>query len=90
MERSGFAEGPYYTAKGCSHCAGTGYAGRIPIYEIMVVSPSMEQAIESGLPASRLREIAVSEGMVELAVGGLQQAQLGNTSIEEVYYKLSS
>ncbi|MCA9191957.1 MAG: Flp pilus assembly complex ATPase component TadA [Planctomycetales bacterium] len=90
VERSGFAEGPYYTAKGCSHCAGTGYAGRIPIYEIMVVSPSMEQAIESGLPASRLREIAVSEGMVELAVGGLQQAQLGNTSIEEVYYKLSS
>lgn len=79
----------YYEAVGCSHCGDTGYLGRIPIYEIMVVTPTMEKAIESGLPASKLREISCSEGMIELAVGGMEQARLGVTSIEEVYFKLS-
>lgn len=81
--------GPYYAAKGCERCAGTGYAGRVPIYEIMVVTPALEKAIETGMPASKLREIATSEGMVELAVGGLAQARNGLTTVEEVYYKLT-
>lgn len=81
--------GSYYTAQGCESCGGTGYSGRIPIFEIMAVTSAMEEAIESGLPASKLREIASSEGMVELAVGGLQQARQGITSVEEVYFKLS-
>lgn len=82
-------KGPYYTGKGCSRCAGTGYSGRVPIYEIMVVTPQLEKAIEEGLPSSRIREIAVSEGMTELAVGGLAQARLGMTTVEDVYFKLS-
>ncbi|MEZ6089161.1 MAG: ATPase, T2SS/T4P/T4SS family [Pirellulaceae bacterium] len=82
-------EGPYFQAVGCKQCGGTGYSGRLPIYEIMTVTPTLEKAIEAGLPASKLRDIAVEEGMVELAVGGLQQALLGLTTIEEVYFKLS-
>jgi type IV pilus assembly protein PilB len=81
--------GPYYTATGCDSCGGTGYSGRLPIYEIMAVTPALEKAIEAGLPGSKIREIAVSEGMIELAVGGLDQASKGLTSVEEVYYKLS-
>ncbi|GIW99885.1 MAG: general secretion pathway protein GspE [Pirellulaceae bacterium] len=83
-------EAEYYTAVGCNRCNGTGYAGRVPIYEIMVVTPTLEKAIEAGLPSSRLREIATREGMVELAVGGLEQARRGVTSVEEVYFKLTS
>lgn len=83
-------KGSYYTSSGCADCGGTGYSGRIPIYEMMVVTPALEKAIEAGLPASRIREISISEGMNELAVGGLEQAKLGVTSVEEVYYKLSS
>ncbi|MCA9125973.1 MAG: Flp pilus assembly complex ATPase component TadA [Planctomycetales bacterium] len=83
-------QGPYYSAAGCEQCGGTGYAGRLPIYEIMVVTPAIETAIESGLPTSKLREIAVADGMIELAVGGLREARLGLTSVEEVYYKLTS
>ncbi len=82
-------EGPYYMGTGCDACAGTGYSGRVPIYEILVVTPALEKAIEEGLPTSKLREIAVSEGMTELAVGGLAQARLGMTSVEDVYFKLS-
>ncbi len=79
----------YYTGTGCDRCGGTGYSGRIPIYEIMVVTPALERAIEAGLPASKLREIAASEGMVELAIGGMHQAKQGLTSVEEVYFKLT-
>jgi type IV pilus assembly protein PilB len=79
----------FYHGKGCHKCLGTGYSGRVPVYEIMVVTPQLEKAIESGAPNSTLREIAVADGMIELAVGGLERAILGQTTIEEVYYKLS-
>ncbi|MCD0461731.1 GspE/PulE family protein [Roseiconus lacunae] len=79
----------YFEARGCEACAGTGYSGRIPIFEIMVITPKLEQAIESGLPSSQLRTIACEGGMIALATMGLRQAVLGVTSIEEVYFKLS-
>ena len=79
----------FYRGKGCSKCLGTGYVGRIPIYEIMVVTPQMQRAIESGLPHSKLREFALADGMVELAPAGVEQALAGRTSLEEVYFKLS-
>ncbi|OYP34433.1 GspE/PulE family protein [Rhodopirellula sp. MGV] len=79
----------YFEPGGCERCGGTGYSGRIPIFEIMVVDSKLEQAIESGLPASQLRKIACEGGMIELATMGLRQAVLGTTSIDEVYFKLS-
>ena len=79
----------FYRGRGCKKCLGTGYAGRIPIYEIMVVTPELSDGIEKGLPANRLREIAASQGMVELAQAGLDLAIAGKTTLEEVYYKVS-
>jgi type IV pilus assembly protein PilB len=69
---------------------GTGLAGRIPIFEIMTVSPALARAIERNEPSTRLREIAVGEGMVELTAAGLEQVYAGRTTLEEVYYKISS
>ena len=79
----------FYGGRGCKKCLGTGYLGRIPIYEIMVVTPNLARAIEKGLPTTKLREIALEEGLVELATAGLEQAIAGNTTIEEVFYKVS-
>ncbi len=80
----------FYRGRGCKKCLGSGYSGRIPIYEIMVVTPAMVEAIENGLPATKLRQIAVGEGMVELASAGMEQVLAGRTTIEEVFYKLSN
>jgi type IV pilus assembly protein PilB len=80
----------YYRGRGCKKCIGTGYSGRIPIYEIMVVTPAMAEGIENGLPHTKLRQIALSEGMVELAAAGMEQVLAGRTTLEEVFYKLSS
>mgnify|MGYP002623904573 CR=1 FL=1 len=80
----------FFQGRGCKKCLGTGYLGRIPIFEIMQVTPAMADAIERGLPASKLREIAIAEGMVELSQAGFEQAVAGRTTIEEVYFKTSS
>ncbi|MCA9123238.1 MAG: Flp pilus assembly complex ATPase component TadA [Planctomycetaceae bacterium] len=84
------ADATFYKGAGCGKCMGSGYAGRIPIYEIFIISPEIQKAIEAGLPHSKLRELALKEGMVELAPAGIQQALRGRTTVEEVYYKLSS
>ncbi len=79
----------FYRGRGCKKCLGTGFSGRVPIYEIMVVTPALAQAIEKGLPTTRLREIAVEEGMVDLATAGMEQVLAGKTTVEEVFYKVS-
>jgi type IV pilus assembly protein PilB len=80
----------FFQGRGCKKCLGTGYSGRLPIYEIMAMSPALTEAIEKGAPTSTLRQIAMKEGMVELANAGIEQVFAGRTTIEEVFYKLSS
>ena len=84
------ASATFFAGRGCKKCLGTGFLGRIPIYEIMSVTPAITEKIELGVPASKLRELAIDEGMIELVDGGLEQAMAGKTTLEEVYYKLSS
>jgi len=84
------AEVMFYHGRGCKKCLGTGYLGRIPIFEIMAVTPTLADSIEKGLPGSHLRDIAMGEGMTDLASAGLEQALAGRTTLEEVYYKTSS
>ena len=79
----------FYAGRGCKKCLGTGYLGRIPIYEVFVVTPTIAQAIEKGLPTTKLREIALQEGLVELGTAGMEQVLAGKTTIEEVFYKVS-
>jgi type II secretory ATPase GspE/PulE/Tfp pilus assembly ATPase PilB-like protein len=76
--------------RGCKKCLGTGYAGRTPIFEIMVVTPELSSAIEAGAPATRLREIAVRDGMQDLRKSGVEAVLAGKTTLEEVYYKTST
>ncbi len=76
-----------YRGRGCPKCLGTGYAGRMPIFEIMLVNGEIMHAIERGAPASELRELAKSQGMRDLKQAGLEKAIAGITSLEEVYFK---
>ena len=78
---------PLYRGRGCSKCLGSGYAGRMPIFEIMLVEEQVMHAIERGAPVSEIREIAKQQGMRDLKEAGLVQALAGNTTLEEVYFK---
>lgn len=84
------AEAVFYRGRGCKKCLGSGYTGRIPIYEILTITPAIAQAIEKGVPATKIREIALREGMTELCDAGMRQALAGKTTLEEVFFKTSS
>lgn len=79
----------FYKGDGCKKCLGSGFSGRIPIFEIMPITPEITMAIEAGAPHSQLQQMAIDAGMVGLSQAGLEQALAGRTSIEEVYFKTS-
>jgi type IV pilus assembly protein PilB len=76
-----------YRGRGCPKCLGSGYSGRLPIFEIMMVEDAILHAIERGAPVSEIREIAIQNGMRDLKEAGLSQAIAGNTTLDEVYFK---
>ncbi len=69
---------------GCEHCMGTGYRGRMAIYEIMPVGESLRKRIVDKADASELRRQAAGEGMRPLRFDGLRKVLEGRTSMEEV------
>jgi len=73
-----------YKKKGCSACNGTGYKGRVGLYEIMEVTEEVEKAINANLPEDQLRKMAIQEGMVTLREAGLEKVRQGVTDLEEV------
>ncbi len=72
---------------GCSHCNGTGYKGRVGLYELMEVTDEVAKAISAEVAEDQLRKVAVQEGMVTLRDAGLQKIRTGETSLEEVVKK---
>jgi len=73
-----------YGPKGCGVCAGTGYKGRVGLYELMEVTDEVAKAINAEVPEEQLRKIAIQEGMVTLRQAGLKKIRQGATSIEEI------
>ncbi len=73
--------------KGCSHCNGTGYKGRVGLYELMEITDEVGKAISAEVAEDQLRKVAVQEGMVTLRDAGLVKARSGETSLDEVLKK---
>ena len=73
-----------YTAVGCEACSGTGYKGRIGLFEVMTLDDDLRREVLHDAPAERLREIAVAAGMRTLRRDGLEKVAAGLTSIEEM------
>lgn len=69
---------------GCSKCSGTGYRGRIALYETMVVTESLRELILHGASAADLKRHAIKEGMTTLRASGLTRLREGLTTLEEV------
>jgi len=76
----------FWKGKGCDACHGTGYKGRIGIYEVFTMSKEIEQVILSGnVSEYQMQEIAVKQGMVTMVQDGILKALDGITSVEEVF-----
>jgi type IV pilus assembly protein PilB len=73
-----------YKGKGCPACNGSGYRGRLALYEIMPIGPEIKEMILEGASADELKKTAVRLGMKTLRMSGLTKVKDGTISIEEV------
>jgi type IV pilus assembly protein PilB len=73
-----------YEPNGCRRCAGTGYRGRLGIYEVMTLSSEIRNLTLERRSADEIREVAVREGMRRLRDDGLEKVRQGLTSIAEI------
>lgn len=73
-----------WRARGCEACRGTGYRGRIPIHELLVVDPALRSAIHARENAEQIRELALRRGMTTLLQDGARKCLRGETDLEQV------
>jgi type IV pilus assembly protein PilB len=73
-----------FKGEGCKTCNGTGYKGRIGMYEVMEISEGIQELILVGASAREIRQKAVEEGMLTLRQSGLAKIRSGLTTLEEV------
>lgn len=71
-------------AVGCSACQGTGYQGRIGIYEMVYITTEMQTLILNHASATKMRQLATKQGFRNLREDGWLKAYRGITSLEEV------
>jgi type IV pilus assembly protein PilB len=79
-----------FDAVGCSRCGGTGYRGRVGVYEVMPVSERIRALILERASVDVMVSVAISEGMRRLRDDALQKVRDGVTSIAEVERMTSS
>lgn len=73
-----------YKGKGCDHCGGTGYSGRIGIFEVLDISEKISRMILQTVTDSDIRDVGVEQGMITMVQDGYLKALEGITTIEEV------
>ena len=73
-----------YKGRGCPACSGSGYKGRIALYEVMLLKDEIKEMILEGASADELKKTALRLGMKTLRISGLTKIKEGITSIEEV------
>ena len=73
-----------YRGKGCPYCNGSGYKGRVAIFELMIISENIRELIGKNASTNILREEAIKEGMQLLKHDGLDKVCQGITTIDEI------
>ena len=73
-----------YGPVGCERCSGSGYKGRVGIYQIMPITESIERLILANASALDIKLQSEKDGVRGLRRSGLQKVKQGATSLEEV------
>ncbi|MDD4628721.1 MAG: ATPase, T2SS/T4P/T4SS family [Candidatus Peribacteraceae bacterium] len=73
-----------YRGKGCDACAGTGYHGRVGIYELLAMTPKIEELVTGHASSTIINEAAHQEGMKLMFEDGFDKVLAGVTTIEEL------
>jgi type IV pilus assembly protein PilB len=73
-----------YRGAGCQHCNGTGYAGRVGLYEVMPMTESVRKYVLAGQSSDEIRQAVIREGMVTLRQDAVCKMKSGVTTLTEV------
>ncbi len=74
----------FYRGSGCEICNGSGYKGRVGIFELLSISPEIQSMINKRMPTQDIKRKAVDEGMITLRGDGINQVLQGVTTAAEV------
>lgn len=72
-----------YKGAGCDHCNGTGYKGRVAIYEVLAVSPAIKELILKHASSDEIKRQAILDGMKTLRMAALTKVAEGSTTVVE-------
>ena len=84
LKESQIADANFKKGKGCARCRGTGYKGRMGIFEIFMINDEIRNMINDKLPSSILRQRARDLGMRTLREDGIRKVLAGLTTPDEV------
>jgi type IV pilus assembly protein PilB len=73
-----------FRGAGCKICNGSGYKGRVGLYEVMEITPQIKDAIIMNATSVELKKVAIANGMITLRRSGLLKVREEVTTIEEV------
>lgn len=73
-----------YRGKGCPACNGTGYKGRVALYEVMPIRDELKELILEGASTAEIKKASIRLGMKTLRMSGITKVAEGVTTIEEV------
>ncbi len=74
----------FYQGHGCKHCDGTGYLGRLPVFEFLVMDNDIREKLISGAAESEIRKLSRQKGYGGLLESGISNILKGLTTAEEV------
>src|ERR687892_665536 len=74
-----------FRPSGCNRCGRTGFRGRMGIYEVMPITEEIERLTAEAKSSEDINRLAIEQGMITLREDGLEKAQLGLTSVDEIF-----
>ncbi|MBA2565323.1 MAG: type IV-A pilus assembly ATPase PilB [Gemmatimonadetes bacterium] len=82
-------ESTFFLGRGCEECRNTGYRGRVGLYEVMPLSPTLKKMVTNDASSAEIKEQALAEGLITLRRDGIEKMRRGVTSLEEVLRETS-
>ena len=76
-------EAVYWHGKGCPHCGGTGYAGRVAVFEVFPMLPEYQEAVTEGVSMQRLYRRSIDNGLHTMIQDLAEKILAGRTTVEE-------
>ena len=78
------ASATFFQGKGCSECGGSGYRGRVPIFEFLVMDSDIREAMAAGARETQIRTMIREKGYGGLLASGVTRILDGRTTAEEI------